>query len=143
MTPEKIVYATEATASGGRDGRAASSDGRLDVSLSIPAEFGGPGGAGTNPEQLFAAGYAACFLSAIRLVGRLDKVAVPADAAVTAKVGVGAVDGGYMFAVELVVAMPGVGHDTAARLVAGAHERCPFSKATRGNIDVVLTIANG
>lgn len=68
MTPEKIVYATEATASGGRDGRAASSDGRLDVSLSIPAEFGGPGGGGTNPEQLFAAGYAACFLSAIKLV---------------------------------------------------------------------------
>lgn len=143
MTTEKIVYATEATANGGRDGRAASGDGRLDVSLSIPAEFGGPGGTGTNPEQLFAAGYAACFLSAIKLVGRLDKLAVPADAAVTAKVGVGVVDGGYEFAVELVVLLPGIDHDTASKLVAGAHERCPFSKATRGNIDVVLTIANG
>lgn len=141
MKPEKIVYRTEATATGGRDGRAATKDGRLAVSLSIPKEFGGPGGDGTNPEQLFAAGWSACFLSAIKLAGRLNKVAIPDDATVTAKIGVGPVGVGYMFAAELVVALPGIDRATAEKLVASAHERCPFSRATQGNIDVVLTVA--
>jgi Ohr subfamily peroxiredoxin len=141
MKPEKIVYRTEATATGGRDGRAATKDGRLAVSLSIPKEFGGPGGDGTNPEQLFAAGWSACFLSAVKLAGRLNKVAVPDDATVTAKIGVGPVGVGYKYAAELVVALPGIDRATAEKLVAGAHERCPFSRATQGNIDVVLTVA--
>jgi Ohr subfamily peroxiredoxin len=141
MKPEKIVYRTEATATGGRDGRAATKDGRLAVSLSIPKEFGGPGGDGTNPEQLFAAGWSACFLSAVKLAGRLNKVAIPDDATVTAKIGVGPVGIGYMFAAELQVALPGIDRATAEKLVAAAHERCPFSRATQGNIDVVLTVA--
>ena len=141
MKPEKIVYQTEATATGGRDGRAATKDGRLAVSLSIPKEFGGPGGDGTNPEQLFAAGWSACFLSAVKLAGRLNKVAIPDDATVTAKIGVGPVGVGYMFAAELQVVLPGIDRATAEKLVAGAHERCPFSRATQGNIDVVLTVA--
>lgn len=141
MKPEKIVYRTEATATGGRDGRAATKDGRLAVSLSIPKEFGGPGGDGTNPEQLFAAGWSACFLSAVKLAGRLNKVTIPDDATVTAKIGVGPVGVGYMFAAELQVALPGIDRATAEKLVAGAHERCPFSRATQGNIDVVLTVA--
>ena len=141
MKSEKIVYQTEATATGGRDGRAATKDGRLAVSLSIPKEFGGPGGDGTNPEQLFAAGWSACFLSAVKLAGRLNKVAVPDDATVTARIGVGPAGVGYIFTAELQVALPGIDRATAEQLVAGAHERCPFSRATRGNIDVVLTIA--
>lgn len=141
MKPEKIIYETEATATGGREGRATSRDGRLAVSLSVPKEFGGPGAEGTNPEQLFAAGYAACFLSAIKLMGRIGKIAVPDDSTVTAKIGVGAVDIGYVFTAELRIALPGVPHAIAAELVAGAHDRCPFSRATRGNVDVVLTIA--
>lgn len=140
MKPEKIIYATEATATGGRDGHAESADGHLAVKLTVPREFGGPGGEGTNPEQLFAAGYSACFLSAIKLMGRLNKVAVSDMATVTAKVGVGAVDVGYMFTAELLISLPGVPVETVRELVAGAHERCPFSRATKGNIDVVLTV---
>lgn len=140
MTPEKIIYSTEATATGGRDGSAASADGHLKVKLTVPKEFGGPGGEGTNPEQLFAAGYSACFLSAIKLMGRLGKVAIPDAATVTAKIGVGAVDVGYMFTAELLISLPGIPAETARELVAGAHQRCPFSRATKGNIDVVLTI---
>lgn len=141
MTPEKIIYSTEVTATGGRDGKASSADGKLAVSLSVPKEFGGPGADGTNPEQLFGAGYSACFLSAIKLMGRLNKVAVPDASTVTAKIGVGAAEVGYMFTAELVVDLPGVSRDMAEQLVAGAHERCPFSRATRGNVDVKLTIA--
>lgn len=142
MKPEKIIYQTEATATGGRDGRAATKDGRLAVSLSVPKEFGGPGAEGTNPEQLFAAGWSACFLSAVKLVGRLNKVTIPDDATVTAKIGVGPAGVGYIFAAELVVALPGIDHATAEQFVAGAHERCPFSRATQGNIDVTLTVAD-
>jgi Ohr subfamily peroxiredoxin len=138
--PDRIIYATEATSTGGREGRAATADGRLDVGLSVPKEFGGPGAEGTNPEQLFAAGWSACFLSAIKLMGRLGKVAIPDATTVTAKIGVGAVTDGYVFTSELVIAIPGVDRNVAEELVAGAHQRCPFSRATRGNIDVVLTI---
>ncbi len=140
MTETKLIYQTAATATGGREGRATTADGKLDVTLSVPKEFGGPGAAGTNPEQLFAAGYSACFLSAIKLMGRLNKTPVPDTATVTAKIGVAAVDIGYSFVAELEINLPGVPRETALELVAGAHERCPFSRATRGNVDVTLTV---
>nr|WP_208753026.1 organic hydroperoxide resistance protein [Bradyrhizobium genosp. SA-3] len=140
MTPEKILYETEVTATGGRDGKAASSDGSLSVSLSLPKSLGGPGGEGTNPEQLFAAGYAACFLGAVKLVARTKKVVPAAEPSVTAKVAMGPVPVGYALAVELKVRLPGVETSVAEAIVAGAHERCPYSNATRGNIDVKLTV---
>jgi len=140
MTPEKILYETEVTATGGRDGKAASVDGLLSVSLSLPKSLGGPGGEGTNPEQLFAAGYAACFLGAVKLVARTQKVVPSAEPSVTAKVAMGPVPVGYALAVELKVNLPGVEKAVAEEVVAGAHERCPYSNATRGNIAVKLTV---
>ena len=140
MTPDKILYRAEVSATGGRDGRAASTDGGFAVSLSVPKELGGPGGAGTNPEQLFAAGYAACFLGAIKFVARQRKVAVPDDALVTAGVAIGPVAVGYALDVELRVSLPGLDRATAQALVEGAHERCPYSNATRGNVAVKLTL---
>ncbi|WP_315766410.1 MULTISPECIES: organic hydroperoxide resistance protein [unclassified Bradyrhizobium] len=140
MRPEKILYETEVTVTGGRDGKAASGDGLLAVSLSVPKSLGGPGGEGTNPEQLFAAGYAACFLGAVKLVARTRKIAPSAEPSVTAKVAMGPVPVGYALAVELKVSLPGVERSVAEEVVAGAHERCPYSNATRGNIDVKLTV---
>ncbi|WP_369525434.1 organic hydroperoxide resistance protein [Bradyrhizobium sp. 521_C7_N1_3] len=140
MTPEKILYETEVTATGGRDGKAASADGLLSVSLSVPKSLGGPAGEGTNPEQLFAAGYAACFLGAVKLVARTRKVVPSAEPSVTAKVAMGPVPVGYALAVELQVDLPGVETSVAEEVVAGAHERCPYSNATRGNIAVKLTV---
>jgi osmotically inducible protein OsmC len=140
MKPDKILYETEATATGGRDGKAASDDGLLSVSLSIPKALGGPGGAGTNPEQLFAAGYAACFLGAVKLVARTTKVTLAGEPTVTAKVGMGPVAVGYALAVELKVLLPGLDKSVAEQVVAGAHERCPYSNATRHNVDVKLTV---
>lgn len=141
MTPEKILYETAVVAHGGREGKAESVDGGFAVSLSVPKGLGGPGGEGTNPEQLFAAGYAACFLGAVKLVARNSKVALPETTSVTAKVGIGAIPVGYALAVELVVSLPGVERGVAEEIVAGAHERCPYSNATRGNVDVKLTVA--
>ncbi|WP_128970911.1 Ohr family peroxiredoxin [Bradyrhizobium tropiciagri] len=140
MRPEKILYETEVTATGGRDGKAASADGLLSVLLSVPKSLGGPGGEGTNPEQLFAAGYAACFLGAVKLVARTEKIAPSAEPSVIAKVAMGPVPVGYALAVELKVSLPGVEKAVAEEIVAGAHERCPYSNATRGNIDVKLTV---
>jgi len=140
MRPEKILYETEATARGGRDGKAASADGLLAVSLSLPKALGGPGGEGTNPEQLFAAGYAACFLGAVKLVARTRKITTSAEPSVTAKVAMGPVAVGYALAVELMVDLPGVEKSVAEEVVVGAHQRCPYSNATRGNIDVKLTV---
>ncbi len=140
MRPEKILYETEVTATGGRDGTAASADGLLSVSLSLPKSLGGPGGNGTNPEQLFAAGYAACFLGAVKLVARTRKVTPSAEPSVTAKVAMGPVVVGYALAVELKVGLPGVEKSVAEEIVAGAHERCPYSNATRGNIEVKLIV---
>jgi Ohr subfamily peroxiredoxin len=141
MTPEKILYETVVTARGGREGRAESADGAFSVDLSVPKGLGGPGGEGTNPEQLFAAGYAACFLGAVKLVARTGKIALPEDVTITAKVGIGPVPIGYALAVELVASLPGLDRAVAQEIVAGAHERCPYSNATRGNIDVKLTVA--
>jgi osmotically inducible protein OsmC len=140
MTPENILYETEVTAAGGRAGKAASADGLLSVSLSLPKSLGGPGGEGTNPEQLFAAGYAACFLGAVKLVARTSKIVPSAEPSVTAKVAMGPVPVGYALAVELKVSLPGVEKSVAEEVVAGAHERCPYSNATRGNIEVKLAV---
>ncbi len=136
----KVLYTAEATATGeGRDGKVRSSDGLIDTALAVPVEMGGAGGA-TNPEQLFAAGYSACFHSALRLVGRRAQVDVEGSS-VTARVGIGPTGtGGYGLTVELAVALPGVDRETAGQLVAKAHEVCPYSNATRGNVDVTLTV---
>jgi osmotically inducible protein OsmC len=140
IVPDKILFAAEMTATGGREGSAISPDGGFALTLSLPKELGGPGGDGTNPEQLFAAGYAACFLGAIKLVARTSKVPLTDDASVTARVGMGPIATGYALAVELKVSLPGLERALAQEIVAGAHQRCPYSNATRGNIDVVLTV---
>jgi osmotically inducible protein OsmC len=136
----KTLYTAQALASGeGRDGTARSSDGKLEVSLASPVELGGTGH-GTNPEQLFAAGYAACFHSALRLVGRKERADLT-DSAVAAKVHLGQLDGvGFGLAAELEVALPALGLEAAEALVAKAHEICPYSNATRGNISVDIKI---
>lgn len=141
MKLEKALYRAEATATGGRDGRAATPDGTLDVKLRTPRELGGAGGAGTNPEQLFAAGYSACFLSAMKFVAAHKKVALPADASVTARVGIGPIPNGFGLEAELVVALPGLPRDEARALVEAAHRVCPYSNATRNNIEVKLSLA--
>ncbi|MFD7407231.1 organic hydroperoxide resistance protein [Streptomyces sp. NPDC059866] len=133
------LYTAVATATHGREGRAVSSDGKLDLQLGIPAEMGG-NGQGTNPEQLFAAGYAACFASALGLVGRQAKVDV-SDAAVTGEVSIGKQGEGFGLAVTLRVELPaGVDETTGRKLVEQAHQVCPYSNATRGNIPVELVI---
>jgi Ohr subfamily peroxiredoxin len=134
------IYTAEATAWGGREGHSASSDGVLDLQLRIPKEMGGPGGPFTNPEQLFATGYASCFHSALKLVAGGAKVDV-SDSAVTARVGIGPDGrGGFGLKVDLEAELPGVERSVAEGLVAKAHEVCPYSNATRGNIDVSLTV---
>ena len=138
----KTIYTAEALTTGdGRDGHARSSDGRLDLELAIPKEMGGSGD-GTNPEQLFAIGYAACFHSALRLVGRQDKIDV-SDSAVGARVSLGQIDNGaFGLAVELEVTLPNMDHDAAQALTEKAHQVCPYSNATRGNIDVKLVVTD-
>ncbi len=136
----EILYTAEATAWGGRSGRAASSNGVLDVQLTVPKGLGGSGEEGTNPEQLFATGYAACFHSALKLVARRARVDT-SDSAVTARVGIGpAGSGAFGLEVELEAEMPGVDHEVAEDLVAQAHQVCPYSNATRGNVEVTLTV---
>ena len=142
MSIEKVLYTAQATATGGREGRAASSDGVLDVQLSTPKELGGAGGPGTNPEQLFAAGYSACFLGALKFVAGQDKVALPADTQITGRVGIGAIPTGFGIEVELTIAVPGLPREQVESLVEKAHIVCPYSNATRGNIDVTLVIAD-
>ncbi|WP_312960374.1 organic hydroperoxide resistance protein [Stutzerimonas nitrititolerans] len=142
MSIEKILYTATATATGGREGRATSSDRVLDVQLSTPRELGGAGGAGTNPEQLFAAGYSACFLGALKYVAGKQKVALPADTKVTGKVGIGQIPTGFGIEAELTIAAPGIDRELLQTLVDQAHVVCPFSNATRGNIDVTLLIAD-
>ncbi|WP_426998571.1 organic hydroperoxide resistance protein [Pseudarthrobacter sp. N5] len=137
----KTLYTAEALASGeGRDGNARTRDGKLDVTLASPMELGGSG-EGTNPEQLFAAGYAACFHSALRLVGRKERADLR-DSAVAAKIHFGALDGGegYGLAAELEIALPALDKETAEALMDKAHRICPYSNATRGNMDVAITL---
>ncbi len=140
MSIQQVLYRAHATATGGREGRAVSSDGVLDVKLSTPKELGGNGASGTNPEQLFAAGYSACFLGAMKFVGGRDNIAVPADTSIEGQVGIGAIPTGFGIEVALRISLPGLDRATAERLVAAAHIVCPYSNATRGNIDVTLTI---
>lgn len=140
MSIEKVLYRAEAKATGGRDGRAVSSDNALDVKLTTPQALGGPGGEGTNPEQLFAAGYSACFLSALKLVAGKAKVALPAESNVQGQVGIGPVGAGFGLEVALTVSLPGLDQAQAEQLVDKAHEVCPYSNATRGNIDVSLSV---
>ena len=132
------IYTAHARATGGREGTAASDDSHLSVKLSTPKELGGAGGEGTNPEQLFAAGYAACFIGALKFVGGRDKVSVPADTSIESKVGIGQIPGGFGINVELKVSLPGLTPEDADRLISEAHKVCPYSNATRGNIDVTL-----
>ena len=139
----KALYTAVATATDqGRNGRARSADGTLDLSLSMPEELGGPGGEGTNPEQLFAAGYAACFANAMRSVARrAGDESVVEGATVTAHVSIGAIGGGrFGLAARLEADVPALPQDQAEELVAKAHERCPYSNATRGNMEVELAV---
>lgn len=137
---EKALYQAHATATGGRDGRAVSSDGVLDVKLTTPRELGGAGGNGTNPEQLFAAGYAACFMGAMKFVAAQKKIALPAELKIDGIVGIGPIPTGFGIEVELRIAVPGMDKEKAKALVDKAHIVCPYSNATRGNINVTLTL---
>lgn len=139
-----ILYCTEATATGGRSGEAATADGAFRVSLVTPKELGGPGGSGNNPEQLFAAGYAACFLGALKFVAGQRKVKIADEASVTASVGIGPRDDGEGFGLDvaLAIALPGLDRAIARELVDQAHIVCPYSHATRGNLDVRLALAD-
>ena len=137
-----VKYRTKATAFGGRDGKAESQDGKLAVNLSTPKELGGPGGEGSNPEQLFAAGYSACFIGALKVAGQQLKLKVPADVSVTAQVGIGPrSEGGFGITADLEVALPGLEREDAQKLIDAAHQICPYSNATRGNVDVGLSLA--
>ncbi|SDG31500.1 organic hydroperoxide resistance protein [Pseudomonas seleniipraecipitans] len=140
MSIETVAYRAYAEATGGREGRAISSDGVLDVALTTPKELGGAGGQGTNPEQLFAAGYSACFLGAIKFVGARDKHKVSPDSWIEGIVGIGAVPTGFAIEVELKITLPGLDREEAQALIDKAHIVCPYSNATRGNIDVTLTL---
>ena len=140
VIPEKILYTGVSTATGGRDGRAASSDNILNVSLTTPKELGGAGGAGTNPEQLFAAGYSACFIGAMKFVAGKQKIALPADTKITGHVGIGPIPTGFALKVELKIDVPGLPKDQVQKIVEAAHQVCPYSNATRGNIEVALDV---
>ena len=137
MPLDKVIYTGKTHTQGGRDGIAHSSDGRLDVKLSRP----GSSGVGTNPEQLFAAGWSACFIGAMGLAAKEKKVALPAGTAVDAEVDLGTGNGGYFLQARLNVSLPGLPRDVAQALVDAAHQTCPYSKMTRGNIDVSITLA--
>lgn len=138
---EKVAYTAHAHATGGRDGHAKSDDGHLDIKLAPPAEMGGSGD-GLNPELLFAAGYAACFLGAVKFAAKGENVTVPDDARVDAAVSIGPIPGGFGLAVELKVSLPGIDKDKAQKLIDTAHEKvCPYSNATRGNVDVKVGLA--
>jgi Ohr subfamily peroxiredoxin len=140
MAIENILYRTQAQASGGREGRAASSDQVLQVALSTPKELGGVGGPGTNPEQLFAAAYAACFLGAIKFVAAREQIALSPEATVAADVGIGPVPTGFGIEAALQISLPGLARAEAEKLVQSAHLVCPYSHAIRNNVDVTLHI---
>ena len=136
-----VLYRTTAVATGGRDGEAATKDGSFQVKLATPKELGGPGGPGNNPEQLFAAGYAACFIGAMKFVGAQDKVKVPADTKVTSMVGIGPrSEGGFGLDIALEVSLQGLPRAQAVALIEKAHQVCPYSNATRNNVAVRLSV---
>jgi len=136
-----VLYRTTATATGGRDGVARSADGRFEARLSTPKELGGAGGDGTNPEQLFAAGYSACFIGALKVAGQQLKLKVPAETTVTATIGIGPrSEGGFGITADLQVSLPGLDPADARQLIDTAHQICPYSNATRNNVDVGLSL---
>lgn len=142
MTLDKKLYTAAVTVTGGREnGTAQSADGQLDIRLGRPTELGGDGQSGTNPEQLFAAGYAACFIGAMGVVAQRMKVELPADLSIDSKVGLGTVGEAYGIDAELHVHLPNMAKETAEQLVETAHQVCPYSNATRGNIAVTLHVS--
>jgi Ohr subfamily peroxiredoxin len=143
MAIDQALYTAHATSTGGRTGTTASSDGKIKLQLSTPKELGGDSGPGTNPEQLFASGYSACFIGALKAVGARQKVSVPADTSIAASVAIGPMTGkpgAFGIAVDMKVTIPGMERAAAEALVAAAHEVCPYSNATRGNVEVTLTV---
>ena len=140
MKIEKILYRATSKATGGREGSATSSDGAVNVLLSTPKELGGAGGNGTNPEQLFAAGYSACFLGALKFVAGQQKIRLPEDASITGHVGIGPIPTGFGIEAQLDISIPGIDRKIAEDLVEKAHQVCPYSNATRGNIDVTFKV---
>lgn len=136
----QVLYKAIVTSTAGRDGRAVSNDEFLDVKLSMPKELGGAGNAATNPEQLFAAGYSACFLSAMKFVAAQQKVVLPADATVRAEVGIGQIPQGFGLDVELFIALPGLEQAVAQSIMKAAHQVCPYSNATRNSLEVRLSL---
>lgn len=141
MALDTVLYTAHATSTGGRAGSSSSDDQRLKVALSVPKGLGGDDGPGTNPEQLFAAGYSACFLGALKFVAGQKKVAIPADTTIKADISIGPIPTGFGIQAALTVTVPGVDRAVAEELVQAAHIVCPYSNATRGNIDVTLTVA--
>ncbi len=141
MQLDNVVYTAHATATGGRDGQAQSSDGALNVKLSTPREMGGAGGEGANPEQLFAAGYAACFIGAMKFVARQQQLALPDDLSIDSAVGIGPIPAGFGIEVDLKINAPGMDKQVVENLVQAAHQVCPYSNATRNNIEVRLSVA--
>ncbi|NML96586.1 organic hydroperoxide resistance protein [Paraburkholderia sp. RP-4-7] len=140
MSIEKVLYRAQAHVTGGRDGRATIPASNLDLKLTTPKELGGAGGDGTNPEQLFAAGYSACFIGAMKHVSARDKIALPKDVAIDGSVGIGQIPNGFGIEVELKISLPGMDRAEAQALIDKAHVVCPYSNATRNNIDVKLTL---
>jgi Ohr subfamily peroxiredoxin len=140
MSLDKTLYTAVATATGGREGTVKSSDGYVDLKLTPPREMGGSGAAGTNPEQLFAAGYSACFIGALKVVAGREKVKLPQELSIEGHVGIGPVGQAFGIEVTLNISIPGIDKDVAQDLVNKAHQVCPYSNATRGNIDVTLNI---
>jgi Ohr subfamily peroxiredoxin len=137
---QNVAYTAKATATGGREGSAKSDDGRLDLTLSTPKGLGGDDGKGTNPEQLFAAGYAACFIGALKFVAGQDKISLPKGTHINSEVSIGPIEGGFAIAVKLEVSLGDMDKEQAQVMVDKAHQVCPYSNATRGNIEVVLSV---
>ena len=140
MAVDKVLYRAQAKATGGRDGRATSADDQIDLKLTTPKALGGAGGDGTNPEQLFAAGYSACFIGAMKVVAGKQNVSLPQDLSVTGEVGIGPSGEAFGIEVMLNISLPDMDKDQADKLVEAAHQVCPYSNATRGNIDVTLNV---
>jgi lipoyl-dependent peroxiredoxin len=140
MKLDKVLYTAHATSTGGREGTSKSSDGVLDLKLTTPKEMGGNGAVGTNPEQLFAAGYSACFIGAMKFVAMQKKISLPADTSINADVGIGPIPAGFGIQVTLNVTIPGMEKAAAQEIVQAAHGVCPYSNATRGNIEVTLNV---
>lgn len=140
MKPSQILYTAHVVSTGGREGRSESADGALSVQLSTPKALGGAGGSGTNPEQLFAAGYSACFLGALKYIAGQARVQLPAASQITAEVGIGPIPTGFALRVKLEISLPSLAFAQAQELVEKAHQVCPYSNATRGNIEVELVI---